>query len=295
MTKRQSLLGVRTTGCEIRKVTNLMRPAFQTMPLSPTIGVEISGLRIVEKMAEQTIGEIAALLYQHAVVCIRDQELKPSELLAFGARLGEPVVHNEINLRIDGSPAVMSLSNADQRDDRQLNGGAHWHTDLVHTEQPASFTMLNAIAVPSSGGGTLFADQASAYQTLPATTRQRVDAMTVIHCYEGRTDGSMPQVRHPLVRPHPVSGTRALYAAADTGIGIDSMADNDAKDFLRELADHATDQRFVYRHDYQPNDVVIWDNAQLLHCAGRLERAQTPEQQRIMHRVSVRGWPSPAD
>ena len=118
---------------------------------------------------------------------------------------------------------------------------------------------------------------------------------TVIHCYEGRTDASMPLIRHPLVRPHPVSGTRALYAAADTGIGIDGMPDNEATEFLRELAVHATDQRFVYRHNYQLNDVVIWDNAQLLHCAERLERAQTPEQHRIMHRVSVRGWPSAAD
>lgn len=186
----------------------------------------------------------------------------------------------------------MSLSNADGRDDRQLNGGAHWHTDLVHTQEPASFTMLNAVSVPTRGGGTLFANQVAAYEALPAALQTQVNNMTVIHCYEGRTDGSMPRVHHPLVRRHPVSGTPALYAAADTGIGIDGMPDDEARDFLQELAQHATDKRFVYRHGYQLNDLVIWDNAQLLHSAERLERAHSVEDNRIMHRVSVRGWPA---
>ena len=261
--------------------------------LSDGIGVALTGLRISKGAGRETINTIVNLLYRHAVVCIPDQELTPVELADFGACFGKPIHHTEADLRLDGLPGVMSLSNADNRDDRQLNGGAHWHTDLVHTDDPASFTMLNAIAVPPSGGRTLFADQVAAYEALPQPMRQRVDTMTVIHCYEARTDGSMPLVRHPLVRPHPVTGRRALYGAADTGIGIEGMSGDSARQFLLELAEHATDQRFVYRHAYNKHDVVIWDNSQLLHSAERLERSRSPEQDRIMHRVSVRGWPDP--
>ena len=271
-----------------------MNTDYQTRPLSDGIGVALTGLQINNDIAQETINAIAALLYRHAVVCIPGQELTPAELAEFGARFGKPIHHNEVDLRLDGLPGVMSLSNADNRDDRQLNGGAHWHTDLVHTDEPASFTMLNAIAVLPSGGGTLFADQAAAYEALPQAMRQRVDGMTVIHCYEARTDGSMPLVRHPLVRPHPVTGRRALYGAADTGIGIEGMSGDDARQFLLELAEHATAPHFVYRHAYHKHDVVIWDNSQLLHSAERLERSRSPEQDRIMHRVSVRGWPDPA-
>ena len=271
-----------------------MNTDYQTRPLSDGVGVALTGLEIREGVTPEITRMIAGLLYHHAVVCIPEQELTPSELADFGAGFGRLIHHNEVDLRLDGLPGVMSLSNADERDDRQLNGGAHWHTDLIHSSEPASFTMLNAIAVPPSGGGTLFADQAAAYEALPETLRRRVDTMTVVHCYEGRTDGSMPLFRHPLVRPHPVTGRRALYGAADTGVGIDGMSDASARQFLLELADHATSPRFVYRHGYHKHDVVIWDNSQLLHCAELLQRSRSPDQHRIMHRVSVRGWPRAA-
>ena len=268
-----------------------MGETFQTRPLADRIGVELTGLQLSNGIGKATIDRIVGLLYSHALVCIRDQELTPAQLGDFGACFGRLIHHNEVDLRLDGLPGVMSLSNADDRDDRQLNGGAHWHTDLVYTDEPASFTMLNAVAVPPSGGGTLFADQVAAYEALPEAMRRRVDTMNVIHCYEGRTDGSMPLVRQPLVRPHPVTGVPALYGAADTGTGIEGMPKEAARKFLLEIADYATARRFVYHHAYRRHDVVIWDNSQLLHCAERLERSQSPVQDRIMHRVSVRGWP----
>lgn len=267
---------------------------FSVSPLSDLLGVEIRGLDLRADAGPPLVRELAALLYEHAVVCVRDQELTPAELAQFGARFGQPIHHNEENLRLDGLPGVMSLSNADDRDDRQLNGGAHWHTDLVHSDEPASFTMLHAVAVPSQGGGTLFANQVAAFEALPRDRQALAESLTVVHCYEGRTDGSMPTFRHPLVRRHPVTGRKALFGAWDTGIGIVGMPDAEARPLLRSYAEHATAPRFVYRHAYRHHDLVIWDNAQLLHCAERLERADSADMRRIMHRVSVRGWPAPA-
>ncbi len=104
---------------------------YQTRPMSDGIGVSLTGVQTGKGINRETINTIVNLLYRHAVVCIPDQELRPSELAEFAACFGQLIHHNEMNLRLDGLPGVMSLSNADDRDDRQLNGGAHWHTVLM--------------------------------------------------------------------------------------------------------------------------------------------------------------------
>jgi len=261
--------------------------------LSKLLGLEITGLQPSEAAQPENVKMLVQSLYAHAVVCIRDMELAPGDLLKIGQSLGQPIHHNEEDLRLDNLPGVMSLSNADQRDDRQLNGGAHWHTDLIHSDTPASFTLLNAVAVPESGGGTNFANQVAAYNELPSDRRAQADSIMVKHCYEGRTDGSMPIFEHPLVRPHPITGKKALYGAAGTGIGIVGMSGEEAVPILAGFAEHAIEDRFVYHHNYKLHDLVIWDNSQLLHCADRLQRSTDESSNRIMHRVSVRGWPRP--
>lgn len=259
--------------------------------LSDFLGLELHGWDLKKPLTASQVHTVCGLLYQYGLLCFRNQNLTPEQLADFGGHLGKPILHNEENLRLKKTPCVMTLSNADERNDRQLNGGAHWHTDLIHSDDPASFTMLNAVAVPKEGGGTLFASQVAAYDALSQSQQQEIDGLIVSHCYEGRTDGSMPTFRHPLVRKHPVTGQKALYGAWDTGIGIVGMSSAAGRAYLEKIAMHATNARFVYRHRYSLNDLVIWDNAQLLHSAERLERARQVSENRIMHRVSVRGWP----
>ncbi len=253
-------------------------------------GVEVTEFHIDQNVASSDISELKSLLYEHAVVCIRAQDIQSHEFAEFGSLFGDAIKHNEENLRLDGLETVMSLSNADNRDERQLNGGAHWHTDLIHTDEPASFTMLHAVAVPKTGGGTMFANQVMAYEDLSEAMLEEIRDLRVVHCYEGRTDGTYPEIIHALIRQHPVSGKNAIYGAADTGIGIVGMDKDQAMALYLRIGEYATQEQFVYTHYYQLNDIVIWDNAQLLHAAQVLNRALKPEDNRIMHRVSVRGW-----
>ncbi|MHA1536370.1 MAG: TauD/TfdA dioxygenase family protein [Alphaproteobacteria bacterium] len=264
---------------------------MKTRPLSEGFGAEITGIDARAPLTPEARSFIVAALYEHGAVCLRDQTLEPAELQAFGAHFGTPIHHVEEDLRVEGAQGVMVLSNADGRPERQRNGGAFWHTDLVFTDDPASFTMLNAIAVPASGGETLFADQLAAFEALPRHLEARVETAVLAHCYEGRTDGSMPTVHHPLVRPHPVSGRKALYGACGTCIGVEGMSDKEARDFLDEIGDHASDAKFQYAHFYRLDDLVIWDNAATLHSGPILEEASAAADTRIMNRVSVRGWP----
>lgn len=260
-------------------------------PLTDRIGTEITGADLARPQSDADIAPIVRALYDTKLVCIRDQRLTPRQFAAFARRLGTPVEHVERDILIEDVPEVMTLSNADGRPERQRNGGYHWHTDLVFTDDPVSFTMLNAVAVPRSGGETGFADQVAAYQSLPDALRSQAETITVAHCYEGRRDGSFPTVHHPLVRAHPVTGTKALYGATSTCIGIEGMPDDEAADLLEQVGRYAIAPDVQYEHAYRVDDVVIWDNAATLHTGPKLKESSGPEDARIMNRVSVRGWP----
>ena len=264
---------------------------FVTEALSEHSGVRISGIDVSVDADDELVQQLLRLIYQHAIICISDQVMTPGQLAKFAEHLGTPVPHVEESLHLDGVSEVMSLSNADDRDERQLNGGAHWHTDLIHTEEPASFTMLNAVAVPKSGGRTQFANQTLAFEKLSREKQKIYSELVIQHCYEGRTDGSMPVLEYPLVRHHAITGKPALYGAFGTGIGIKGYTDSKASEIYREIGKYATEEEFIYRHQYRLHDLVIWDNSQLLHAAEVLQRAKQDTEKRIMHRVSVRGWP----
>ena len=260
--------------------------------LGGPFGAEITGVDLSRPLDRGVVEPIVAALYEHLVVCIRRQKLSHAAFSAFGRQLGEPMVHVEKDLVVEQFPEVMTLSNADGRPERQRNGGNHWHTDLVFTEKPASFTMLNAIAVPRVGGETRFADQCAAFDALPDELQTQAEKITVAHCYEGRRDGSFPTVYHPLVRAHPVTGRKALYGANSTCIGIQGMKDREAAAILGQYRDFALADSVQYHHQYEDDDLVIWDNAATLHTGPRLEPAGGGVDPRIMNRISVRGWPS---
>jgi len=266
-------------------------------PLGGAFGVELSEIDLANGFDDALIDRLAALIYKNKVVCIRDQQLDPAQFAAFAKAFGEPVEHVEEDLRLDGATTVMSLSNADGRDERQRNGGAFWHTDLIFTEEPASLTMLNAVVVPEDGGPTRFADQVAALEALPKKQRDRLEGRMVRHCYEGRRDGSMPIVEYPLVREHPVTGRKALYGVTGTCLDVIGLPTRESAAMLEDLESHATSLPFVYMHHYRRNDLVIWDNASTLHCGPTISAAdgENAANARVMHRCSVRGWRVPQD
>lgn len=268
---------------------------FRATPLNGAFGMEVTGINLAEGFDDALIDQLTELIYEHKVVCIRDQALSPAQFDAFGRAFGTPIEHVEENLRLGDASTIMSLSNADGRDERQRNGGAFWHTDLIFTEEPASLTMLNAVVVPEDGGPTRFADQVAAFDTLPEKQQQRLEGRIVRHCYEGRRDGSMPIVEHPLVRAHPVTGRKALYGVTGTCLDINGLPPRDSAKTLEDLEAHATSLPFVYMHHYRTNDLVIWDNASTLHCGPTIDAAdgEAAANARVMHRCSVRGWRTP--
>jgi len=165
---------------------------------------------------------------------------------------------------------------------------------------PARATTLYSVEVPSVGGDTLFADQYAAYDALPDATKRLIEPLYAVHHYGNRQDqdessrtvasllsdeqkARMPLITHRIARAHPVTGRKALYAVSGSSFGIVGMPQDEAVALLDELAAHATQERFVYSLRYRVGDVVVWDNASLLHAATLTD----PDNPRTLWRVTL--------
>ena len=183
------------------------------------------------------------------------------------------------------------------------DGGTYWHSDYSYLEIPARATLLYSIEVPRTGGNTLFADQVTAYDDLPESMKTLIDPLVAIHLYGNRDDLDLHSrtvayppderqkqvrgisvIRHPLVRRHPLTGRKALYAVSGTSLGIEGMREREALALLRELAAHSTQPKYQFSVNYGIGDVVVWDNAAVLHSATLVD----PEDPRTLWRITVK-------
>jgi taurine dioxygenase len=278
-------------------------------PIEGSYGAEITDVDLSAATDDVTIAAIVGALHEYRMVVIRDQSLTPDAYLRFGREFGAPHPHVLDHLRMDGYPAIMAVGNTEpqHRDGANRNGAAFWHTDQSYEAEPASATMLHAIKTPESGGETLIADMAGAYDALADETKARIDGLTARHLY-GAASGvgeetiaaplrtkdqveAVPAVPHALVRPHPVTGRKALYAVAGTPFDIDGMDQTEAARLLQDLKVHATSAPFVYKHRYRVGDVAIWDTMATLHAATPIGVATGEKDSRLLHRISVKGRP----
>jgi taurine dioxygenase len=183
----------------------------------------------------------------------------------------------------------------------RADAGTYFHTDYSYLDVPARATLLYSIQVPKKGGDTLFANQYAAYEDLSSSQKKHIDSLVALHHYGNRDDldkssrtvasvlnedqeRKMAWVRHPVVRKHPVTGRKALYAVSGSSFGIEGLPQDEAVDLLDELKAHATQQKYQCRLKYGVGDVVIWDNASLLHSATLTD----PGDPRTLWRITIK-------
>lgn len=280
-------------------------------PMNAPCGAEVHGVDLARDLSDDLMRALSAALYEHRVIVIKGQQLDKAAYLRFGQQWGAPIPHVLDHMRMQDHPGMMTIGNTEERDkdDRVRNGAALWHTDQSYEIVPASATMLYSIVVPRQGGQTHFADMAAAYDALDADTRASIDELVVGHLY-GQTRlrddefnvtalvgqkqvDAVPTCWHPLVRPHPVTGRKAIYAVGHGAFRIRGMDDQQASDLLFSLKEHCVQPRFVYAHRYEVGDVCVFDTLSTMHRATPigLPTAQDDGSARLLWRISVRGLP----
>ena len=256
--------------------------------LHPHFVAEVGPIDLRQTHDPATLAEIRAGMDTYAVLVFREQPFADDEQLAFAQRL-DGQLHTKTGasvLRTNrfGNEALTDISNLDESgeimksDDRRRMyglGNRLWHTDASFQDPPGRYSMLNARVVPPVGAETEFADMRAAYDALDAQTRAGLEGLHVHHsiAYSRQTLGfefsheeqdKLPGAVHPLVRVNPRTSRKALYLASHASRIVDWPVP-EGRLLLRELTEHATERRFVYRHRWRVGDLVIWDNLATMH------------------------------
>ncbi len=283
------------------------RPRFS--PLCPGFGIEVSGVDLAHPLVDEEFEILRKAFFDNQLLVLRGQSLTPQQFAGFAGRFGPPEPHVIDQFHHPVDPNILILSNR-RKDGKPIglaDGGTYFHTDYSYLDVPARATSLYSVEVPSTGGDTLFANQYAAYDALPQATRRRIEPLLAIHHYGNRQDqnesnrtvasilsdeqkAKMPVITHRIARRHPVTGRTALYAVSGSSFGIVGMPDDEAQALLDELAAHATRPEFQYSLRYGVGDVVVWDNASLLHAATLTH----PDDPRTLWRVTLKEREAPA-
>lgn len=266
-------------------------------------GLAAHGVDLSRPMTDAGFREIERAFFAGQVLVLRAQRLTPVQFLAFAGRFGAPEPHVIDQFHHPESADILILSNV-MKDGKPVglaDAGTYFHTDYSYLAVPARCTMLYSITVPKAGGDTLFANQYAAYDELSASMKARIDDLVALHHYGNRDDlneasrtvasvltkeqkGKLNWVRHRIARPHPVTRRKALYAVSGSSFGIEGMPEDEAIALLDELKAHATQAKYHLRVKYGVGDVVIWDNASLLHSATLID----PNDARTLWRITVK-------
>ena len=266
------------------------------MPLSfrqvgPCLAAEVSGIDIGKPLTAAEIVGLHEGMSSYAVLVFHDQFIDDAQQLAFSRSLGELEEAIGTGLRAAHEyrlPTTFAdVSNLDKdnkpfaREDRRRLfsiGNRLWHSDSSFKVVPAKYSLLHARSVTSKGGNTEFADMRAAYDALEEETKAECEDLICEHSQmysrqllgfsdfteEERT--RMAPVRQRLVRTHPATGRKSLYLSSHAGTII-GWPVPEARAFLRDLTEAATQREFVYVHKWRVGDLVIWDNRQTMHRA----------------------------
>jgi alpha-ketoglutarate-dependent 2,4-dichlorophenoxyacetate dioxygenase len=277
--------------------------------LTPGFVGEVSGVDITKPLSREQAAALEAGMDQYGVLVYHDQRFTDDEQKVFSQNFG-PLEHTEggnvtqaADRRLDPHMADVSNLGADHkplaREDRRrlFNlGNQLWHSDSSFRAIPAKFSLLSARTVVSRGGNTEFADMRAAYDALDAATKAEVEDLVCEHSllYSRGTLGftelseaeklTFKPVRQRLVRVHPVTGRKSLYLSSHIGTII-GWPMPEARAFIRDLTEHATQSQFTYAHRWQQYDLVMWDNRVTMHRVRRFDESQV----RDMRRTTVAG------
>jgi alpha-ketoglutarate-dependent taurine dioxygenase len=278
-----------------------MTGKIQLRPLGHALGTEALGVDLSQPLDDETLASIEEAFAEHPVLVFRGQDLSPATLAAFGRRFGRPKVHSLVDYRHNEYPEVSWLTNVDKNGDIDWFGvkrATDWHTDSPYEEALPRLAILHACEVPSSKGGTMFADMRAAYDALPEAMKDRLSGLTGLHgrhdgpagirLYEGdpdqRTERVYTEKPRPAITMHPVTGRPILFVNPLHTHGFEGMPRDEAWRLIEELAAHSTQDRFVYYHLWQVGDVLMWDERATMHRGAGDYR---PDERRVMLRTIV--------
>ncbi len=271
--------------------------------LAPALGAEVS-CGDIKSMSEDAFATVYRALLDHLVIRIRGQVLSDPELIGFGKRLGEldfaPLAKTGKE-RARTHPEIIVVSNVTENGEAigvLRDAEVVWHSDNSYRDRPLSYSALYSLEVPPQGGNTGFANMYLALETLEPELRKRIEGRTLKHDMTYNSAGDLregfkpisdvrdaPGPSHPIIRTHPETGCNALYLGRRPNAYINGLSVAESEELLDALWTHATQDRFTWHHEWQPGDLLIWDNRCVMHHRDPFDGGY----RRVMHRIQCAG------
>lgn len=275
---------------------------FTLTPSGQACGASLTGLDLTRPLNQETVNQIRSAWLEHHVLCFPNQPMSNEDLERFTLYFG-PFGDDPYFDSIEGHQNIAAIQR--KADETAPLFASGFHTDWSFLEVPPAGTCLFGIEIPSQGGDTLYANQHLAYEKMPTDLHNRVKDLVAIHSAEfayapdglfgladqkaGRSMAITPSEEarkkqlHPLVRNHPETDRPALYGTVGYIQGFVGMEQKESDALLAKLYAYQGREQFVYRHEWQANMLVMWDNRSLLHKAtGGYEGYD-----RLLHRTTI--------
>lgn len=285
--------------------------------------MEVRGFDISEPVDADTAATLVQLFDEHGILLFRDQDVTPERQIAFSRLFGELEQHPIEETRSQDYPELFMLASNPQAEqymtayynDQPVVSRLDWHMDLHYTGKPNRGALLTAVVCAEEDGLTGFGDLAKAYDALDADTQALLEKIRVTYAFsmqrkhmryvslEGYRPGeysprkpsdinypNFPEVAYPAVVTHPVTGRKVLEIVEQFLERIVTpheagLSNDEAIELLEGLVEHTRQPEFHYFHQWQPGDMVLWDNWRAMHCAT----GTRPGVERVIHRTTIMG------
>ena len=274
-----------------------------TAPSSPSkLGVQIKNLNIGTTLSDKHIQSIRHQWVTYGVAIFPNQKLTLEQYENFSQFFGsfgeEPFL-----IPMQDHPHIVKLHRKPEEEAAHFGGA--WHSDWSFQHTPPSATMLYSEIIPPIGGDTLFANTADAYDDLTDELKEKIQNMRCLHsaklpyakdgvyATEGKkrtmeihtSDQANKLMSHPLVRTHKETGRKSLFINPVYTIEIEGLLKEHSDSLLFELYIHMAQEKYIYRHQWEPDMLIMWDNRTVMHMA----EGGYDGHERLLHRITIAG------
>lgn len=284
---------------------------FEVRPLPCAIGRAVNGLDIESDIAPETSAALRALWLEHGLLAFPGIGTSPETQLRLSRCFGELEPHPILKFRHPDYAELILLTNQDgptgpvyDFGGTAVHGRIPWHTDLAFKTTPNAGALLRMVRKTAQGGQTGWIDCAMAYDTLPDAAKTRITDLEAVYLFRAGLEDMrfanpggirldrrkdeyphFPPVANPLVAVHPETGRNVLSLSSLNIEGILGLPRAEGNALVEELLLHLDNPALRYIHEWQEDDMVLWDNRRMLHCA----LGHPVDQVRVVHRTTIRG------
>ena len=252
--------------------------------------VEMDGFDLSLGLSKEQCDNLRVLLYTHQVLVFRSQRISPRDHVRLTSHLGpiEPgLARRPESHKVPGFPDLLLLSN--RPGSPTLKYGMSWHSDgLAYARAPHELVILHCLACPEGVGATLFADQFAAYDSLPSYIQREIrDVYWYLPKMPFSEVPSRRGLAQPMVRTQPDCSRTYLFCAPNVN-QLRGWSRSESAALLSTIRAHQIGTQAIYRHQWRPGDVIIWENSTVLH--NRADKVDYHRHgPRALHRCATQG------